>query len=159
MPITQGTSGNHAARSNGFTLIELLAVMLILGILITLVVGSARIIFVKVYTEETKTSMKIIMTAVREYYKAKAARPEDNYPDLSNSNWVNELAKAKESRVLIGKLAETVWSADNKTEFRDAWGNKIKYEPEGGRAGAPGLISGGPDGDTTTKDDNVRYNR
>ena len=157
MSFTPGTSTtNRTRRSRGFTLIELLAVMLILAILMTLVVGAAKLIFNHVYTEETKTNMKIIMTAIAEYREIKLTYPPDQ------ATLVEELSTVVKSRAQIGKLPDTVWNADtveNKAKFLDAWGNAIRYTPSGGLAGAPELTSGGPDGDLSTEEDNVRYNK
>ena len=152
MSITPGTSTNRAVRSSGFTLVELLAVMLILAILMTLVVGASRLIFSDVYVNETKSSMQIIMAAITEYREVAGKYP-------TASGWVSQLAATAKSRALIGNLGENVWSATNNDEFRDAWGNAIHYSPSGGLAGAPGLTSGGPDGEIDTKEDNVRYNK
>jgi len=151
MPATR-TCTNHAVRSGGFTLVELLAVMLILAILMTLVVGASRLIFADVYVKETKNNMAIIMSAIKEYRNATG-----NYPN--QQGWVGHLTGNPASRKLIGKLGENVWSTTNTDEFRDAWGNAIEYSPSGGLAGAPGLTSAGPDGDPDTEEDNVRHNK
>ena len=153
------TTKNHAVRAGGFTLIELLAVMLILAILMTLVVGASKLIFTDVYVDETKNNMNIIMAAIVAYCESGG-----NYPteDSGNKVWIGQLAGNAKSRALILNLPETVWNADtteNKTKFRDAWGNAIVYSSTGGLAGAPGLTSAGPDGDINTKQDNVRYNK
>ena len=72
MSFTTRTSANRTARAPGFTLIELLAVMLILAILMTLVVGATSLITNNVKVTETKSNMKIMMVAIREYQKARA---------------------------------------------------------------------------------------
>ena len=146
------STARRRSRWAGFTLVELLAVMLILAILMTLAGGTLWRIFRDVRVEETKNNMQIIMAAITEYRRVK---PE--YPIASA--WVSQLAATAESRALIGDLGENVWSAANNDEFRDAWGNAIAYSPSGGPAGAPGLTSGGPDGEIDTKEDNVRYNK
>ena len=153
MPVTPGTSTtkNHAVRSSGFTLVELLAVMLILAILMTLVIGASKIIFTYVYVDETKNNMKIIMAAITMYR-------ETQVDDLTNANLVDKLKAAPECKDLIGNLGKNVWSTANPNTFRDAWGNAIRYEPSGGLAGTPGLTSPGPDGDINTTEDNVRFN-
>ena len=154
MSATPGTSRNHAVRSSGFTLIELLAVMLILAILMTLVVGASKLIFADVDVKETKNNMAIIMAAIKEYRRATGAYPSEN-------GWVGALtgSDAPVSRKLIGKLGENVWSTTNADKFLDAWGNAIEYSLNGGLAGGPGLTSGGPDGDTSSDQDNVRHNK
>ena len=154
MSIRPGTSRNCTARSGGFTLIELLAVMLILGVLMTLVVGASKILFSEVDSTDTKNTMKIIMEAINEYQKDTGA-----YPPQGSSAWVNALKGNAKSRAMIEKLPENVWSAEHRTELRDGWGKAIEYSQTGGLAGAPGLTSAGPDGDMSTKDDNVHYNR
>ncbi len=85
MSIKQHTYKNRAVRSGGFTLIELLAVMLILGILMTLIIGATRMIFEKVYRDETKANMKIIMVAVKKYQDV---QQDKGYDGLTASNWV-----------------------------------------------------------------------
>ena len=152
MSATPGTSRNHAVRSSGFTLIELLAVMLILAILMTLVVGASKLIFDDVDVKETKNNMAIIMAAIKEYRRTVGSYPIEN-------GWVVALTGNPASRKLIGKLGENVWSTENADKFLDAWGNAIEYSPNGGLAGAPGLTSGGPDGDTNSDQDNVRHNK
>ncbi|MBL7221007.1 MAG: type II secretion system protein GspG [Phycisphaerae bacterium] len=153
MPVTPRTSTNRTVRSGGFTLIELLAVMLILTILVLLIGGVANRIFNHIYIDETKNSMKIIMSAIVEYRKVKPAYPTDQ------ASLVSELTSVAECRALIGKLEEKVWSTTSTNEFRDSWGNPIVYSPSGGLAGAPGLTSAGPDGDISTEEDNVRHNK
>ncbi|MDP6634259.1 MAG: type II secretion system protein GspG [Phycisphaerae bacterium] len=153
MPITPRTSRKRPAGSSGFTLVELLAVMLILAILITLVLGASKLLFSDVHSTETQASMQVIMAAITAYHDV-----VKDYP-AQTDDWISQLASVQKSRDLIAKLGEKVWSAENRKEFRDAWGNKIKYTRSGGLAGAPGLISGGPDGDHSTEEDNVRYNR
>ena len=152
MSVMPGTSTNRAVRSRGFTLIELLAVMLILAILMTLIIGVSKLIFTHVYTNETKNNMKIIMAAITEYHKVKTEYPTKN-------GWVTNLANVAESRALLIKLDENVWNRGSATKFHDSWGNEIEYYPTGGLAGAPGLTSPGPDGDINTEADNVRYNK
>lgn len=144
------TSRKPAAGSKAFTLIELLAVMMILGILMALVIGVAKYITRSSDIESTRSNMSIIMAAIREY-----RQDADKYP-TSQADLVAELKSVEMSRKQIDKLAKYVWSADN-TEFLDAWGQPIVYSPTGGRAGAPGLTSPGPDGDIDTKEDNVRF--
>jgi len=118
----------------------------------TLVVGASKLIFADVHVDETKSNMAIIMAAIKEY-----RRTVGNYP--AESGWVGELKDNAASRKLIGKLGENVWSTTNTDKFLDAWGNAIEYSLDGGLAGAPGLTSGGPDGDPDTEEDNVRHNK
>ena len=151
--MTRTSTTNRAAGSSGFTLVELLAVMLILAILMTLVIGASKLIFSDVYVEETKAHMKVIMAAIRVYRDAKGQYPS------SQATLVSDLTSVAKSRSLIGNLGENVWSPSNKDEFLDAWGKPIKYSPSGGLAGTPGLTSAGPDGDIATEEDNVRYNK
>jgi hypothetical protein len=105
-----------------------------------------------VYVDETKCNMKIIAVAIREY---REAQPKNQYPDLTADTWVTQLAKAPESKVLIEKLPESVWSIDRKTEFRDAWGNPIVFSPDTALPGGQTITSAGPDGDITTTGDNI----
>ena len=149
---TPGTFRKLTSQSSGFTLVELLAVMLILAILMTLVIGASKLIFTDVYVDETKAHMKIIMAAITQYRDAMGTYPN------SQANLVGNLSSVPKSRLLIGKLGENAWNPSNKNEFLDAWGNPIHYSPSGGLAGTPGLTSAGPDGDIDTEEDNVRFN-
>ena len=151
--MTPRTNKTRIVRAGGFTLVELLAVMLILAVLMTLVLGASRLLFSSVYVDETKNTMNITMTAITEYYQVQKAYP------AAGGNWVQLLITVPKSKALISKFDEKVWSVTDSNEIKDAWGNPIKYSPSGGLAGAPELISGGPDGDTATEEDNVRYNR
>ncbi|MBT3202080.1 MAG: type II secretion system protein [Phycisphaerales bacterium] len=155
MSITLNDATKRTARPAGFTLIELLAVMLIIGILMTLVVGVVKKVTENAAIKETQTHMTVMMTAIKEYQQVQQA---NGYPQLTSGNWVSRLAAETESREIINSLPNNVWSPDRPTEFRDSWNNKIAYSPTGGLGGTPGLTSGGPDGDTSTTDDNVRYN-
>jgi prepilin-type N-terminal cleavage/methylation domain-containing protein len=137
------TSTKRTLRPSGFTLVELLAVMLILTVLMTLVVGGSKLIFAYVYTEQTKSNMKIIMSAISEYQQSVGTVPAS----------LSDLKSNPAAREQIEKLGEDVWDG---TDFFDAWGKEIIYSATGGLAGAPGLTSGGPDGDTSTSEDNVR---
>ncbi|MCP4374559.1 MAG: prepilin-type N-terminal cleavage/methylation domain-containing protein [bacterium] len=143
MLLTQRTSGNRKVRPSGFTLVELLAVMLILTVLLTLVVGGARLVTAHVYAEETKSSMKIIMSAISEYTQSTGSTP-GSLGNLEGNSGAKEL---------ISKLGKKAWDG---SKFFDAWGNEIVYSSNGGLGGGPGLTSGGPDGDTSTDEDNVR---
>ncbi|MDP6045375.1 MAG: type II secretion system protein GspG [Phycisphaerae bacterium] len=151
--MTTRTYKTNAVRTRGFTLVELLAVMLILTVLMTLVAGAAWLLFNDVYVDETKNTMNIAMTAITEYYQVNKAYPN------SGDGWVTQLLTVPKSRALLAKFDKNIWSPTDNTHLKDAWGNPIKYLQSGGLAGAPGLISGGPDGDTDTEEDNVRYNR
>jgi type II secretory pathway pseudopilin PulG len=105
-----------------------------------------------VYADETKCNMKIIAVAIREY---REAQPKNQYPDLTADTWVTQLKKTPESKVLIEKLPESVWSIDRKTEFRDAWGNPIVFSSDTALPGGQTITSAGPDGDITTTGDNI----
>jgi len=152
--MTPTTKTTRIVSPAGFTLVELLAVMLILAVLMTLVVGAAQIIFQDVYKDETKNSMNIIMSAIKEYRRSTGSLPPEG-----DAAWVNALRNNAKSRALITNLDEKCWKASDNDEFKDAWGNPIKYSPSGGLAGAPGLTSGGPDGEISTEEDNVRYDK
>jgi len=130
--------------------------MLILAVLMTLVIGVSQRLFKNVYIEETKASMKIIMTALTEYYDSTKTYPTQ---DSGNETWITQLRGNDRAMKQIAKLEEKVWSADNNKQFSDAWGNAIVYKRTGGLAGAPGLISPGADGDINTENDNVRDNK
>jgi len=151
MLVTPETRKVPAGRSGGFTLIELLAVMLILTILLTLVVGVAKMVTRDVNREDTSNTMKIIMSAISEYYESTGSYP-------SGDGWVSQLTTNARSRKQIAQLGNEAWDPSKHDAFLDSWGNDIEYSRTGGLAGAPGLTSGGPDGKIETREDNVRSN-
>ena len=105
-----------------------------------------------VYADETKSYMKIIAVAITWYPKVPAA---EGYAPLTPDNWVTQLASVPKSRKIIEYLPTNVWGEDRNTEFLDAWGNPIVFSPNSAQTGGPILTSAGPDGDITTKDDNI----
>jgi len=153
---SQSRSKNDAGHgSRGFTLVELLAVMLILTILLALVVGASRMIFQDVEREETLGTMRVIMSAISQYYETSDPKAYP-YPDDSGgskNDWVKMLASNAEARKQIAGLGKSVWDPSKAAYFLDAWGNEIRYYRSAGLGGAPGLRSGGPDGKLLTTDD------
>lgn len=67
-----------AGRRNGFTLIEILVVMAIIGILVTLGVGSFRGSQIKARDGRRKSDLKQVTTALEAYYNDYGQYPQDN---------------------------------------------------------------------------------
>ncbi len=153
MCIMPRTSKHRAARTRGFTLVELMAVMLILAILMTFVIGGAKLLTKDVYVKETKNTINIVMSAIKVYQEETKSLP------AQGGDWVGQLVSIDKSRAQIEKLDKKIWSASNNKEILDGWGKPIQYVSSEGLAGAADLISSGPDGDPSTEEDNVRYNR
>ncbi len=135
-------------------IVKLLFLAIVFGLFAILIYGAFRPCCPNVYAEETRYSMKIIMTAVEEYDRDQAS---NGAAALTADVWVPPLVVAPKSRDILARLDKNAWSVENKYELRDAWGNAIGFIPNGGPGGKHQLISAGPDGDMTTEEDNVRY--
>lgn len=125
---TPRTNNRMMARP-GFSLIEITAVILLIGILAA---GAAVAILPQVQKAKintTKSSMRTIKSAINTYMV------ENNQPPSSVM------------ALIPGYLEES--------SATDAWNNPYYYAVTTGGTNAYTLISGGPDGNLTTPDDNI----
>lgn len=100
------TSVHHRLRTQGFTLVELLTVLLIIGILMALILGTARFAHYKNLETRAKANLETLATALTDYKMDYGSFPDE-------SNWTNAL-------VARGFAPED-------SEFIDPWGNAYIY--------------------------------
>ena len=122
---TVGTSNSLT----GFTMVEMLAVLVIIGLIVTIVAGAAVSHVGKARITTTKASIVKIKEAIQTYkmYKHK-------YPDT------------------LEELVPEYIAEDS--SLLDAWENKFEYASPGDERDFD-LISGGPDRDVNTPEDNI----
>jgi len=162
-PRPRRSSGSGEDR-RAFTLVELMVVLLILGILVSLAVGIGVLVFGSAAEKQTKTTMRVVLSAVYAYQEVGGVFPPDidpNKPTDSNtyatSGRMLKLfltgtaqgmsasspgvpAAVERLRSLSG---DAFGSADG--GFADGWGTGIRYRSAGGFGGKPLLVSAGPD--------------
>ena len=161
---------NHRARHRkAFTLVELLAVILVIGILVTIVVGVASQVIRKQAEADTKQIMEIVIKAIDVYYEEYGA-----YPDLDPAQTDDKVRGAElygklwgnarcRQRLLTLPPAATVGTGGNRY-LADGFEEVLRYR-SAGLGGAPYLESCGADGDfgsdqePEAKEDNIRSDR
>lgn len=143
-PATHATTNRNR---RAFTLVELLAVMLILSILVGLVVGVTGHVTARVNYERTIVTMQIVGEAIQAYR-------EDQGSDPSS---LSDLTRNAAAKKVLANLDSETWPGGS--TIKDAYGNGLKYEKKGGLGECPVLISGGPDGNINTEDDNIRSDK
>lgn len=144
-------------RGSAFTMVELLVVLLILSILLALVVGISQYVMAEAARQDTISTQKILMTAIERYREA-----EGSYPDVpdgnDNTGDLMDILKGHEaSRPLLSDLSHEAWPDGN--AVKDGFGEKMKYDKDGGYGGVAVIISGGPDRSFSTKEDNIYSDR
>jgi len=164
------------AATKAFTLVELMVVMLILGIIVALVVGISDYVMREAVLKQTQESQRILMNAIQAYYdnSRPKAYPPDTGTDLqtmpqmeaSGEQLVQYLTEGGDPnnptpdhpacQAAKEKLRDLSQEAYDPPHFRDAYGNAMGYDADGGIGGGPVIISAGPDGDPSTETDNIR---
>jgi prepilin-type N-terminal cleavage/methylation domain-containing protein len=154
MPQNSKSKIRHA-----FSLIELLVVIAIIALLLTIGIGVGQKVMTAASVKTTKANMAIIMNAIETYYEDTGSYPSpESTPgssDLYNNLRINSSALEK----LASLPADAVYSDGTTGYFVDAFDKEIEYSKTGGLGGTPVLLSAGPDGDITTKDDNIRSDK
>lgn len=160
-----------------FTLIELMVVIFIIGILIALVVGVGKYVYDEAARKETESTMAIVMEAIEAFKSVAGEPPADtgvaSEPDYSDEALLLQLleqptdggvqlrehqgAKIKQTcQAIMLKLPSDAFDG---TSIKDAYGNDLRYEADGGFGNTPVLISAGnPDGVFGNEDD-IRSDR
>lgn len=143
----------------GFTLIEMLVVIVIIGLLVSMIVGVSMWIYTEASRKTTQGYQGAIVAAIETYYNVQHAYPLENFPPAttrSNALYLQLTAVPQSADKVRALPREAVSGAG---EFLDAWGNLMDYRLLGGR---PVLISHGPDkivNDSASPDarkDNIR---
>ena len=96
--------------------------------------------------------MDIVREADDVYFDKTSECPNDS-PD--GASRLSALAEHDRCKQILVNLDVETWAGRGKP-LLDAYGNPIRYEKTGGRAGRPVLISAGPDGNIETAGDNIR---
>ena len=130
----------------GFTLIELLLVVVIIGILAAIVVPKLTGRTEDAQISATEATMTNIMTALRMYEMDNGKYPTEDQGILALIEKPSAAPEPKKWR----KCLET-------SELpKDAWGKELKYKNPGEKnLDGYDLVSGGPDGELSTVDDNI----
>ena len=89
-------------NDRAFTLVEMLAVILVVGILVTIVVGVAGKGIEAAATAKTKEGMVTIMNAVDAYYEENQAYPTD--VDGDSAGLFTALRNCEASKLRLGAL-------------------------------------------------------
>lgn len=167
------------SRLRAFTLIEMLAVIAILGILLTMIIGVSGYIKNRAKEKQTETTLKIVSEAVA-YYQDNTGNLPRRYDstgtltviaDNDSTGLMYVLANSTYTKDLIAKLPKSAWGdePDNVAIYDsngsavsspgqcfllvDAFGNEIHWYADQGRGGSFVLVSAGPDGNLNTDDD------
>ena len=151
-PRRRGAAAHAPTNRTGraaFTLVELLAVMLILAILVGLVVGVTRHVTARANYERTIVTMQIVNEAIDAY--------RDDPGTTGDPGTLADLTSNVAAKKVLANLDSETWNQGS--TINDAYGNALIYEKTGGLGGCPVVISGGPDGDTNTEDDNIRSDK
>lgn len=171
-------------RDRGFTLVEMLIVVVIIGILVTVVVGVSKMVIARAAGEKTRTYMQTITLAINAYHEAAGdyppeeadipAVPEEWYPRMRpeekrqrmwaafcrNKKLYQQLIAVPSAQKRLAALPEdAVSSIYGENIFVDGFETYMDYFRTGGIGGLPVLISAGPDRTFDTEDDIRSDNR
>ena len=171
-------------QDRGFTLVEMIIVVIIIGILVTVVVGVSKMVVARAASEKTRTYMQTITLAINAYREAAGdyppeetdipAVPEEWYPGMRPSEkrqrmWSAFCRNKKLYQQLIAvplaqkRLAalpeDAVSSIYGENVFVDGFETYMDYFRTGGIGGLPVLISAGADRTFDTEDDIRSDNR
>ncbi len=135
---------------HGFTLVELLAVLAILSILVGLAVSVGKTVLDQAKRQQTRAIQSTVIEALQSYYRVKDVYP-DNLSALMKTESQGGVEGARDK--LLG-LPDGVVDFDSDS-VRDAYGNEMTYYNNGAMGGGPLLVSGGPDGNVNTPEDNI----
>ena len=167
-------------KHRAFTLVEMLAVIFVIAILVTIVVGVSNMVIRRSRIEQTRVTMSVIMTALDKYNEVKHGYPPEatDFSDKPTSGWSDpdwqaccrgakvyaDLLAVPECQARLTSLDKNCIKTFNgkttfKLTFTDGFEKYMDYRQPGGNGGAGGmplLESAGPDGDFTATADNIR---
>jgi len=143
------------SRKRGFTIIEMLAVLFILAIIVALIASVSNYVMNEANKKDTRAAMAVIREAIDIYLEVNDVLPTE--AGGSTVTMFTELKGNEQTFEIIHNLPDSAFGSQNpRTRFYDAWENELRYYRSEGRGGGPVLISGGPDGNFSTTDDNIR---
>ena len=145
---------HNPARRGGFTLIELLAVMLILTILISLIIGIGLVVRNKAAEQNTANVQRLLTAAIEKYLEKNDKLPA-TVDDIRKLQVL--LSTDKGAADVEAKIPQNGRSTDGKS-YVDGWGREMEFDPIGAMNDRPLIISAGPDGEfgTPNDKDNIR---
>jgi len=147
---------------HGLTLVETLAVVAIIALLASILIGIAGRIDNQSKERCLKSTFALLECALQEYYGYTGKfpeQPEKNFTNaLTHSEYLyNELALIPESRKILEKISDSFLkneygTVETPAEIYDPWGMALDYRYVAGD-NFPELISAGPDKIFGTADD------
>lgn len=152
----RATSTRPGTGRKAFTLVELLVVMFIMAIIVALVVAVGKYVMERMAIDQTRGVMQVTHEAIVAYYDE-----YEEYPDAGNTKkLLEELKKCDKSWDLVTKLGQDYFRGPDEHLY-DGFGERIKYDKDGGLGKRPVLISGGPDRRIggEHKEDDIRSDR
>ncbi len=143
----RGVTLSSTACRGGFTMIEMLAVLMILTILVALAVGVGEHVIDDAKRQETMTTQRVVMEAIKAYYdnvKDYPAEEDDETDDCSHL--MEQLDADKDGGILVKSLPTKAYSGGD-SSLLDGYLLEMRYRKDKGFGGGPVLISAGKDGD------------
>lgn len=145
----------------GFTLVEMMVVIFVIGIIITIVVGVAGVVAGRAIDERTKTTMEIVMSAVRAYYDA---QQPNAWPDEAAPAPPRDAQASGRCSYLLAQLKAEPKAVDRLLSLDsgsygangcivDGSGKSLDYFRARGAGGMPLLLSAGRDNIYDNADD------
>jgi len=150
------TAGGAGRQRRAFTLIEILTVLFIIGILVALVVGVAGLTRNQAAEEETRTTQKLLLQAIRSYHDDMGSWPASGRTD---EGLIETLKTSAAATDVLRNIPTEAYPNDS-TGVLDAYANPMTYRRNGALgSGGPLIVSGGPDGRVDTEEDNIRSDK
>lgn len=176
---------NSRHKTSGFTLIEMLAVVFIIAILVTIIVGVAALVQRRQGVERTRTNMGVIHAAIEKFNEETGNYPEELLDSLPPAGWPLDAQSQSEwypfnrgahlyRQLMIdpapaacrARLRDLTYQNDaiitmqgTRETFADGFKKYLDYRRSEGAGGTPLLLSAGADGQFNTQDDIRSDNR
>lgn len=157
--LTSDSRNNRPPRQarRGFTLIELLAVLVILGVILSLIISVGIYLRNEAARKSTVATLDIIANAIAVFQSEKAgvapafpapyvSADPNVQPKERSQKLYTELMSVKRSADLIAKLPSDALDKSTPPAFLDGYGNVIDYSRDGGVGNSPYVKSAGLDG-------------
>ena len=138
-------------RKDAFTLIEMLVVILIIGLLAGIVLGTMGLARAKAKQSRAVADIQLLANVLEEYrmeYGRYPAPESDDWVDLTMEVFGNDISEAME-----GKLEGLKCYDSSSDSFADPWQNAYRYRFNSRFSYE--LHSVGPDGDESAAADNI----